>query len=67
MSEFRWIATVYYATDSGLVDVDHDLRELEEIHDRIEADPHWDTVDHIIIRRAQKCITDLTVEAAATL
>lgn len=67
MSEFRWIATVYYSTDNGLVDVDHDLVELEEIHGYVEAGPHWDAIDHIIIRRAVKLIQGLTVEEAEKL
>lgn len=63
----RWHATIFYRTDAGILDVEHDLEELEDIHDRVEAGPHWDTVDRIIIVRGEKLIADLTVEKAAAL
>ena len=44
------------------------LREIEDLHDRIELGPHWDTVELIEIRRVNH--TDsakLTLEQAEEL
>lgn len=64
----RWQATVYYRTDGGTLDVVHDLEEIADIHDRIEAGPHWDTVEKIEIIRVNHIDgAELTVEAAERL
>jgi hypothetical protein len=63
----RWIATVYYRTSAGLVDVTHDMTELEELQTLVERGPHWDTIDRIEIVRADGCDRALTIEEAATL
>lgn len=63
----RWVATVHYRMDAGLVDVQHDLIELEELQDLVERGPHWDTIDHINIVRADGADVALTVEAAEQL
>ena len=63
----RWIATVFYRCESGLIDVQHDLEEIEELHDLIERGPHWDTIDHIHIVRSDKHYEALTVEQAEEL
>lgn len=68
MSDFRWRATVYYRTASGTLDVTHDLVEIADIHDCIEAGPHWDTVERVEIVRVNHCSgDDLTIEAAEKL
>lgn len=66
-SQIRWSAAVYYATENGIVDVMHDLAELEDLHLAVERGPHWDTIDRIVIVRAKKKIAGLTVEAAEKL
>lgn len=63
----RWTATVFYRTDSGFVDVTHDLSELEDLHDRVEAGPCWDTIVQIVIARINPVYPGLTVEEAAEL
>lgn len=64
----RWKATVYYRTANGTVDVEHELEELADIHDRVEAGPHWDTVEKIeIVRINHVDSATLTVEQAAQL
>lgn len=63
----RWIATVYYRTNSGLVDVQHDLEEIDELAGFVEDGPHWDTIDHIHIIRSDKQYAELTVEQAERL
>jgi hypothetical protein len=65
---YRWHATVYYRTDSGTVEVEHDLQELYELHDLVEHGPHWDTIERIVvIRVCHVDAEDLTVEQAKEL
>ena len=47
----RWHATVTYRTDAGPLDVPMLLREIWDLHDRIEQGPHWDTIEKIEILR----------------
>ena len=47
----RWTATVTYRTNSGPLEVEHDLSELTDLHDLIERGPHWDTISLILITR----------------
>lgn len=63
----RWQAKIYYRTDNGPLDVTHDLDELSDIDDVVEAGPHWDTIDRVEITRGECLIEDLTVEAAEML
>lgn len=63
----RWIATVHYRMESGLVDVAHDMEELDELQDLVERGPHWDTIDRIEIVRADGSNRNLTVEEAEML
>ena len=63
----RWLATVHYCTDAGVVGVTHDLDEIGDIQELVEHGPHWDTIDHIEIVRSRKYVDGLTVEKAETL
>lgn len=63
----RWTATVYYRSAAGLVDVQHDLLELDELQDLVERGPNWDTIDHIDIVRADGTEQKLTIEEAEKL
>ncbi len=63
----RWIATVWYRTERGFVDVVHDMSEIVELHDLVERGPHWDAIDHIDIVRADCADRSLTIEEAAKL
>lgn len=65
----RWLATIHYRTDAGVIDVQHALSEIEDLHDLVEAGPHWDTIERIEIVRAGTPLErlGLTVEAAARL
>jgi hypothetical protein len=68
MSLARWRATVYYRTENGTVDVQHSLGELFDLHDFVEAGPHWDAIEKIEIVRANHITdADLTVEQAKRL
>lgn len=63
----RWKATVHYRTDSGIVDVTHDLEELADIDDVVERGPHWDTIVKVEIVRGEFLVEGLTVEGAERL
>ena len=64
----RWRAIVWYRTEGGLVDVEHFLEELEDLHDRVEAGPHFDTIENISIFRINHVDDErLTVEGATQL
>lgn len=64
----RWRATVFYRTENGIVDIEHDLAELAQLHGLVELGPHWDTIERIEIVRIDHCSDpNLTVEAAARL
>ena len=64
----RWRAIVWYRTDHGLVDVEHLIEEIEDLHDLVEAGPHFDTIENISIFRTGHVDGEtLTVEAAQKL
>ena len=64
----RWKATIYYRTDNGTVDVQHELEELHEIDDFVERGPHWDTIERVEIERINHCTSErLTVEQSENL
>ena len=64
----RWQASVIYRTDQGPVDVVRDIEEIEDLHDLVEAGPHFDTVQEIRIIRVGHLDGDsLTVEQAERL
>jgi hypothetical protein len=63
----RWNATVYYRSDMGLVDVIHDIEELEDLHQLVESGPDWNTIDKIEIVRIGNQTPNLTIEEAMKL
>ena len=64
----RWHAVVSYRTGFDPLTVEMFLRELEDLHDQIELGPHWDTVEHIEIRRINHASSaKLTLEQAEEL
>ena len=67
-TENRWKAVVYYRTDNGPLDVEHEFEELEELHDLVEHGPHWDTIEKIEVFRVNHIdAADLTLERAEIL
>lgn len=62
----RWRASIYYRTDNGIFPIVREFDEIYELHDVVEHGPHWDTIDHIDVRRI--AVDDfLTVEESMTL
>ena len=67
-TEARWHAVVRYRTGGDPLTVEMFLREIEDLHDRIEQGPHWDTVELIEIRRVNHFYSaKLTLEQAKEL
>lgn len=60
----RWLATIYYRSETGGVDVDHDIEELEELHDIVERGPDWHTIDKIVVTLARRVGDEITLEEA---
>jgi hypothetical protein len=48
----RWVAVIYYRTDAGLVDVQHEFEELDMLHSIVERGPSFYAIDRIEIRTA---------------
>ena len=64
----RWRAVIWYRTESGSTDVEHFLSEIEDLHDVVEAGPHFDTIEKIEVFRVFHSSDEmLTVEGAARL
>lgn len=63
----RWLATCWYRSKAGLVDVEHNIEELDEIHDLVERGPDWRALDRIEIRLATNPTPELTLEESVTL
>lgn len=60
----RWLATVTYRSQLGPVDVPHDIEELDEIADLVEAGPDWGTIEHITIKLQRVLTPGLIIEEA---
>lgn len=60
----RWSATIFFRTETGLIDVIHELEELEELQGLVERGPNWDTIEKIEIVKLRDPDHRLTVEAA---
>lgn len=64
----RWLAIVTYRTDSGPITVEHNIEELEEIHDLVEAGPSWFAISSIkITLQRDLSYEHLTIEEAEAL
>ena len=62
----RWHVVAWYRTDSGLVDVEHDIEELAELQELIERGPNWLALERIDIRYRGVPVK-LTIEEAEKL
>ena len=61
----RWHATIYYRSETGGVDVEHDFEELEDLHDIVERGPDWHTIDKVVVTLARPACAPMTLEEAA--
>lgn len=63
----RWKVVVEYRSRAGIVDVEHGIEELDELHDLIERGPDWNTLIKITVTFARPVSELLTIEEAARL
>jgi hypothetical protein len=65
---YRWLATITYKSESGLVPVEWDIIELDEIAELVEAGPDWNTIEKIEIVLTRKQHGEIiTIEQAEKL
>jgi hypothetical protein len=50
LKQFRWIAVVTHRAEAGPVEINYHIEELEELHDKIERGPSWETIESIVVR-----------------
>ncbi len=62
----RWQASVFYRSKNGLIEVQHDFDELEDLHELVERGPTFHAIDHIEVRYAYP-MTEVTIEEAEGL
>lgn len=60
----RWTAVVWYRTDAGLVDVEHEIEELDMLHGLVESGPDFHTIDRIEIRHTANHSPNETIESS---
>ncbi len=58
----RWTAIAWYRTDAGLVDVEYQVEELDELHMLIERGPDFHALERIEIRHTSNPQPTLTIE-----
>lgn len=63
----RWTAAITYRTDAGSITDEVDLSELRDLHEHVEAGPHFDTIISIGITRGETLAPGLTVEQSQGL
>lgn len=67
MRQPRWNVVLNYRTNSGPVDVHHDIEELRELEDIVEMGPDWRTLIDAQITLNRYREPTLTVEQAREL
>lgn len=63
----RWIATVNYRIEDGILQEEYRFEELHDLHDIIERGPNWNCIVDIVIMLARPATPNLTLEAAERL
>jgi hypothetical protein len=63
----RWTVVIYYRTDSGLIDVEHQIEELDMLHTAVEQGPDFHTIDRIEVRHTKNPAPELTIEQSEKL
>jgi hypothetical protein len=48
----RWVGTIYYRTDAGLINIELEMDELEELQEIVERGPNWFALERIEVRHA---------------
>lgn len=63
----RWTAVIYYRTDSGVIDVQHQIEELDMLHTAVEQGPDFYAIDRIEISHTKNPSPGLTIEQSLKL
>lgn len=63
----RWCAIATYRSESGSVDVTHEIEELEDLHDLIERGPDWNAIVDIRITLISPVVEGFTLEDGAAV
>lgn len=64
----RWAVLIYYRTKDGESLILHELEELSDLHEIVEAGPHFDTIARINVFRINHIDSpNLAVEATEQL
>jgi hypothetical protein len=64
---FRWHVAIRYRTDTGIIDIDYDIEELDQLASLVERGPDWNCLVDCVVTLNRSLIPDLTVEQAARL
>ncbi|MGB3897019.1 MAG: hypothetical protein WA973_00515 [Mesorhizobium sp.] len=64
----RWhVVLRYRSTKAGIVDVHHDIEELDDLPALVERGPDWNSLIDCVVTLNRTSTPDLTVEQAARL
>lgn len=61
----RWLAEITYMTDAGQNVVQHDVEELEDLHDIVERGPDWNAIDEIKVTLQRRSYSKTVEETEA--
>jgi hypothetical protein len=61
----RWLATVTYRSSAGLIPVEYEIEELDELHDLVERGPDCNSIVDIRIVLARKLYVALVDDEEA--
>lgn len=62
---FRWHVVVRYRARTGIIDIDYDIEELEQLASLVERGPDWNCLIDCVVTLNRPLTPDLTVEQAA--
>lgn len=64
MAPPRWTARIFYRTDGGLIEVEHNFEELHMVHDIVESGCSFLAIDRIEIQLTENPLPNETIESA---
>jgi hypothetical protein len=67
LPRFRWHVAIQYRTDTGIIDIDYDIEELDQLPSLVERGPDWNCLVDCVVTLTRPLMPDLTVEQAARL
>ena len=67
LPQFRWHVVLRYRCDTGILDIDYDIEELDQLPSLVERGPDWNCLVDCVVTLNRTSMPDLTVEQAARL